>query len=87
MASSDPQRPAVQGDTDTVQLYLLMKMGRVKSTTSVLIGVIVVAVTATSASRLATTPISPVHVPSADKDPDELFSRSRYSVLQSNGKH
>jgi hypothetical protein len=60
-------------------------MGRVKSTTSVLIGVIVVPVTATSASRLATTPISPLQVPSADNDPEELSFKSRYSVLQSNG--
>jgi hypothetical protein len=64
-----------------VQLYLLRKMGRVKSTTSVLIGVIVVPVTATSASRLASTPISPLQVPSAEIDPEELSSKSWYSVL------
>jgi hypothetical protein len=62
-------------------------MGWVKSNTSVLVGIIVVPVTATSASRLASTPISPLQVPSAEIDPEELSSESWYSVLRRNGKH
>jgi hypothetical protein len=73
--------------TQTVQLYLLRKMGSVKSTTWVLNGVIVVPVSATSASRLARTPISPLQDPSSEIDPEKLSSKSWYSVLQRNGKH
>lgn len=62
-------------------------MGRVKSTTSALIGVIVVPVTATSASLLASMPISPLQVPSAEIDPEELSSEIWYSVLRKKRKH
>lgn len=62
--------------------YLLRKMGRVKSTTSALFGVIITPVMATSASRLARTPTNPFHDPFFKTDPENLSSGSWYSVLR-----
>jgi hypothetical protein len=51
-------------------------MGRVKSTTSALFGVIITPVMATSASRLARTPTNPFHDPFFKTDPENLSSGS-----------